>query len=176
MKQKVYISIDPGLDGCVAAIFDNTIRWHTIPTVGKIVNIPQLAKDLSVYKSDDYEVKIVLEDVHAIVNAAAKSTFQFGHVVGLIEGVLAALELPYIKVAPKKWQSIVFQGVPVQTKLSSTKKTMVNDTKAMALIAVTRLFPQFPISAFHRENTRVGKIHDGIVDALCMAYYCKTQN
>lgn len=172
-KTKVYVGIDPGKDGAICNIINGDVNWHVIPLIGKVVDISQLAKDLTLYKRDDYDVTVVLEDVHALFNVSANNTFQLGHVVGLIEGVLAALQLPYIKVAPKKWQALVFQGVPLQTKPSTTGKSVVNDTKAMALIAVSRLFPEIDKSRFERPGTRTNKIHDGIVDAVCMAYYCR---
>lgn len=176
-REKIWIGIDPGKDGAICAIFESgSIEWSVVPLVGKAVNIAQLSKDISKYKDTNYEAIVALEDVHAIMGAAAKSTFEFGHVVGLIEGILQTAKLPYYKIAPKIWQAVLFRGIPVQKKPSTTGKTEVTNTKAMALHAVSRLFPQYEMSSFYRAGTRSDKIHDGIIDALCMAHYCKTQD
>jgi crossover junction endodeoxyribonuclease RuvC len=46
----------------------------------------------------------VVEKVGAMPGQGVSSMFQFGRGVGMIEGVLAALEVPVTYVAPQKWQ------------------------------------------------------------------------
>ena len=76
-------------------------------------------------------------------------------------------------VQPKKWQSI-WEGVPIQ-KVPTGKKNKKGepmyktDTKATSLLAVQRLFPNIDL----RASERCKIPHDGIVDALLMAEYCR---
>jgi hypothetical protein len=83
--------------------------------------------------------------------------------------MLVAFKIPYTKIAPKKWQRQMFEGVSLMTKPSKTGKTQQVDTKAMALIAAQRIFPYADLKA----SPRCKKAHDGIVDSLLMAQYCR---
>lgn len=168
MENKVYMGIDPGKSGAIVAIFgDDIIRSWIMPTIGKEYDVRSLwkiIKDLS-----NFNIYCVLEDVHALFQVSANSTFDFGYGLGLIEGILTACEIPYSKIAPKKWQSLMFEGVPLITKPSSTGKTQKTDTKKMALIAAQRIFPTYDLKA----SDRCKKAHEGIVDALLMAQYSR---
>jgi hypothetical protein len=167
---KGFVGIDPGDKGFFTLIYPTGIQYYQIPLIKKKVDYTELAKiveDLFWTYGDN--IHVVLEDVHAIFGAAAKSTFNFGHIAGFLEGLVNAYKMPYTKVAPKKWQKEMFEGIPVQQKPSSTGKTMVNDTKAMALMAAKRLFPKENLLATARSS----KPHDGKVDSLLMAEYCR---
>ena len=126
------------------------------------------------WKSD---VLIIVEDVHSIFGVGAKSNFQFGRALGILEGIISALNIPYIKIAPKKWQATCFAGVPVvykpgKIKINKDGKEKLSqpvDNKAMALIAAKRIFPN--VSFLATERSKVD--HDGIIDASLMAYYAK---
>jgi hypothetical protein len=51
---------------------------------------------------------VVIEDVHSIFGSSSKSNFQFGRSLGILEGVVNALDIPYVKVQPKEWQKVSF--------------------------------------------------------------------
>jgi hypothetical protein len=111
-----------------------------------------------------------MENVHSIFRVGAKSNFQFGRALGIIEGILEALEIPYYKIQPKKWQEVCFEGVPRIMKPGKPATGRGDtDTKAMALVAAQRLYPKLDL----RKSTRAEKAHDGIVDALLLAHYAK---
>lgn len=164
---KTFIGIDPGKNGAVTIINENSMVSHIMPLIGKEIDIKGLYHLL---KSIDSESKYcVVESVHAIFGASAGATFEFGYGVGIIEGLLAALEIPCSKIAPKAWQKQMFEGVPLMTKPSSTGKTTKTDTKNMATIAAQRIFPNH----FLKATSKCKKVHDGIVDSVCIAEYCR---
>lgn len=88
----------------------------------------------------------------------------FEWVLGILEGMLAGMGFAYTKVIPKERQKVMWQGVsPVYKSGKSV------DTKATSLLAAKRLFPNEDL----RKSERASKPHDGIVDALLMAEYCR---
>lgn len=167
-KKKLRVGIDPGKSGFITEISVRGIISYPIPTIkGKFIDILELHDILENISFTDAHV--VLEDVHAIFGSSAKSTFSFGFVCGLIEGILVSLKIPYTKVQPKKWQKVMWEGIPVIKKPSTTGKTQVTDTKAMSLMAAKRLFPDVDLRATERST----KPHDGKIDSLLLAEYCR---
>lgn len=169
---KTYIGIDPGKSGGIVAIHpDGVILVAKTPLVADEISIPGLLEFLDHYKLQNPVV--VIEDVHSIFGTSAKSNFQFGRALGLVEGLVAALQLPMVKVAPKTWQKIAFLGIPEQRKPSSKPgKLGPLDTKPMALLAAQRLYPKVNLLASERSK----KPHEGIVDSLLLAHYGKVTN
>lgn len=165
---KTVIGIDPGKSGFICVYNEKSQLFIEIPSIGSEIDVTKLS-DIIYNISDTRVISMAcLEDVHAIFGASATSTFQFGRVVGLLEGILAANDIPYIKVSPKTWQKEMWQGVPLQKKTSSTGKTQVNDTKKNSLIAFSRLFPTIDA----RRNERCEKPDDNKVDSALIALYC----
>jgi hypothetical protein len=164
---------DVGKNGAIVIIDKNSdiIFKSVIPKIGNEYDQREIFKIFCTY---NLELKhFVLEDVHSIFGSSAKSNFQFGRGKGLLEMALIAADIPHTLVQPKKWQTI-WEGVPKQFKSTGKKKkngepVQKVDTKATSLIAVQRLFPNVDLRATKRCTT----FHDGIVDALLMAEYCK---
>ena len=167
MKQ--YVGIDIGKEGAIAIIDDVFITYDATPKIGTEIDLRGLSQIINKIGRDSI---VVIEDVHAIFKSSAKSTFEFGRALGIVEGILSAKVIPFIKVAPKTWQKEMFQGVALMHRPSSTKKTMVTDTKSMALIAAQRLFPNLDFTPTKASK----KPHNGIVDALLMAEYGRRKN
>ena len=111
----------------------------------------------------------VIESVHALFGSAAKATFSFGYIAGVLETFLVAYSIPYTKVQPKAWQKVMWQGVQMIKKPSFSKKTMVTDTKAMSEIAAKRLFPDIDF----RKTERSTRMDDNKIDSVLMAEYCR---
>lgn len=169
MIDKAYIGIDPGKRGYICVMRGETITFHPMPLIGKEFDIHSLFELLFKVANTGSNIHCVVEDVHAILGSSAGATFSFGFGVGVIEGILVSLSIPYTKIPPKKWQKEMHQGVAIQKKKSSTGKTMVNDTKLMSEMAAKRLFPKVNLKA----SERCKNIHDGKVDALLMCEFCK---
>lgn len=158
-----YISIDPGKTGGVAILHeDGTLELHTIPVIGKEVDLKSLNEIL--HKATRTEHIVCLEDVHAIPGTGAGSNFEFGRIKGLKEGMLVGMQATYVMVNPKTWQKTIWQGVPLQKKAAGG-----NDTKATSLLAARRWFPKETFLATARSS----KPHDGLVDSALMAMFLK---
>lgn len=185
MRNKIRIGCDPGAKGGVVALYhDGSLKMSKTPITGKEIDINQFKNIILEYAGDIDEkgnwindVLVVVEDVHSIFGVGAKSNFQFGRALGILEGIISALDLPYIKIAPKKWQAVCFAGVPVVYKPGKMKTNSKGeqklsqpvDNKAMALIAAKRIFPNQSFLATDRSKVA----HDGIVDAALLAYFIK---
>ena len=95
------IGIDPGKSGGVAWVD----LYGTVPFAAKMPDaVHELAELLRDVCSRDDCVKVYLEKVHAMPKQGVSSTFTFGQGLGQIEGVLAALQVPYEWVTPQRWQ------------------------------------------------------------------------
>lgn len=169
---KYSIGIDVGANGGLAVVTDtNQVRLKVTPKTGNEIDIHNIALFLSSFKEDSY---CVIEDVHSIFGTGAKANFMFGRSLGIVEAVISTLGIPYVKVAPKKWQSVMWEGVrPIIINTGKLDKKgeikYKTDTKATSLIACKRLFPNVNLKATERSK----KDHDGIVDSLLMAKYCQ---
>lgn len=157
------MGIDPGADGGIAIFTsDGNLTLYSIPKIGKAVDVYTLSRMIRDCKLIDVK-HCVIEDVHSIFGAGAKSNFQFGWIVGILEALLVANDISFTKVAPKAWQKLMHEGVPKMTKPGKTS----SDTKAMSLMAAKRLFP----NEGFLPTPRSSKPHDGLVDAALMAVY-----
>jgi len=151
------IGIDPGLSGAVAIIngTDN-LRVLDMPTMtvernGKAkrqVSATELAQILYSMKSDNCHVFV--EKVSAMAGQGVTSVFSFGRSFGMIEGILAALQMPVTFVAPSTWVKALGRG---QGKDASRARAM-------------ELFPT--------EQEQFKRVKDdGRADAALIAYWGK---
>jgi crossover junction endodeoxyribonuclease RuvC len=104
--------IDPGATGAVAVLDTElgTLEIFDTPTalvkVGtRSVQRIMPASFARLLKSHRVDVA-ALERVHAMPKQGVSSTFAFGHAYGVVEGILAALEIPYDLLDPQKWQTL----------------------------------------------------------------------
>lgn len=156
-----YIGVDIGKKGAIVGINDNleVLFKYVMPlTKQKEIDLPELLKIFTDIATSYRACIVAVEDVHSIFGSSAKSNFQFGRSLGIIEGFVGAKEFSYLKVPPKTWQKIAHVGIPKS-----------EDKKAMSLSAAKRLFPKVDFTATKRSTVP----HDGIVDALLIAYYLK---
>lgn len=183
MKKRCYLGFDVGKHGAIVGIdADGNVTTNAMPLAASgEISLKTIFEILKNY-TDNYDIICAVEDVHSIFGSSAKSNFQFGRALGVLEGFIGSFEFPFIQVAPKTWQKVAFLGVPEirkaptseqisKAKLGEVAKGSV-DTKAMALIAAERLFPKVNLFA----NSRCKKPNDGIVDALLIAHFLKISN
>lgn len=158
------LSIDPGKNGAIV-VADYSKGIHEV----KLESFK-----MPVQKNNDFDLKeiekifsargkfnmCVMEDVHSIFGMSAKSNFQFGRIVGILEAHMSATGKPYSLVKPKDWQKISWEGIQ-----------KVKDPKKNSLAAAKRLFPGESFLATQRSTVP----HDGIIDAVLISYYafCK---
>jgi crossover junction endodeoxyribonuclease RuvC len=113
---KYCIGVDPGLSGAIAVISPESLKIFDMPTMtvernGKAkrqVSATELAQILKTAKSDDCHVFV--EKVSAMAGQGVTSVFSFGRSFGMIEGILAALQMPVTYVAPATWVKAVHRG------------------------------------------------------------------
>lgn len=158
----IFIGIDPGLTGAVAAISPKGgVIVSLVPTIKgeKTKRLYDLESMKALVKNIGYEPRpdrrfVVLERQHAFPGQGSTSTFSIGRGFGLWEGILTGIGIEYITVPAQRWQKEVCPG----------KK---GESKIRAIQAVLRLFPGTQL----RVGTRSKKDHTGFADAICMAEF-----
>jgi hypothetical protein len=161
---KTYIGIDIGLKGAIAYIqADGSIYCTPMPVIKDTLDPTELMSALS----RGGKAVAVFEKLGVIFGTAKSTAFSMGYQSGAVEVGCIAAGLTYTKVPAKQWQKDMFIGVD-EIKNSKGKR----DTKAMALVAVKRIFPQVKLTFGERAT----KPHDGLVDALLMAEWARRNN
>jgi crossover junction endodeoxyribonuclease RuvC len=140
----IYIGIDPGKSGGIAAIIDGkAMAWAYDDAVLKNV----------LRTSGGEGTMCFVEKVSAMPKQGVTSMFNFGKSFGYILGMLEYTETPYQLIPPQKWK----------------KAYSLDGDKAHSIAACKRLFPE--ISLLRTE--RCSKEHDGMAEALLIAEYCR---
>lgn len=169
---KIRVGIDVGKDGGIAVFVNDKLEsLEVTPNIGTQIDLKRIVDILQSNNDGVHsDFHVVVENVHAIGGSAAGATFSFGWSLGILEGILVALSIPYTKVTPKDWQKELWQGInPIIKTPKGESKRKVVDTKATSLLAAQRLFP----SVDFRKSERASKAHDGMVDAILLAEYCR---
>lgn len=117
---EVFIAIDPGKNGGVA--WCDAHEAFAVPMPENPHELAELLRGLTVLAE---HTDCVLERVHAMPRDGGSSAFAFGENYGRIQGVLAALKIPYRFVTPQAWQKKV-------GALPKDKKERKNALKAFA--------------------------------------------
>lgn len=148
------VGIDPGNSGAIAIWNGKELRVVAMPVVsiktGKSVKNRVDAALLASYLRQETDIEhVFVELVNAMPGQGVTSMFTFGRGAGIIEGVLAGLELPYTLVSPVKWRN----GIGGMSK-----------GKDAARARAAALFPKFA-DLFKR------KCDNGRADAALIAKY-----
>lgn len=148
----IYVGIDPGKNGGVAYVSESgEVSMVKMPTLPLFVS---LLHDWHM----EFGIKhVFLEKGQAMPGQGVCSTFTNGKHCGELEGALVVMNLPYTLLPPQSWQKEMFRG------------TLTGEPKKRALCAATRLFPKETF----RATTKAIKAHDGMIDAVLMAEYCR---
>jgi crossover junction endodeoxyribonuclease RuvC len=94
-----------------------------------------------------------VEKVSAMPGQGVVSMFNFGHNLGLIEGLLRGYGISYQLVPPQTWK----------------KEFSLSSDKAKSIEVCQKLFPNVSLLATERSR----KPNDGIAEALLMAEYAR---
>lgn len=103
MTPPTIIGIDPGLTGAIACLHADTgaLIWvEDMPVIDKRINAAALGDLLD----PEVGAMVVVEAVHAMPKQGVSSSFNFGHSLGVIHGVIGALALPQCNVTPQEWK------------------------------------------------------------------------
>ena len=155
------IGIDPGINGAISVF-----SWET-HTLFEVIDMPTLEVDSGKTKKRHISAvglrdilvcyldsHVVIEKVGAMPGQGVTSMFNFGRSAGIIEGVVAALQIPHTYVAPATWTKAVGRAAG---KDASRMRAM-------------ELFPAAKAALFKRAKD------DGRADAALIAYWYLTKN
>lgn len=158
----VYVGIDPGLSGAIAAIdgdgrLISAARTPVLKPSGKgktVYDLPEMVRAVEeISESGRWIARVALEQVSAMPHDGVTSSFRFGTGWGLWRGILAALRVPTILVRPQAWQGETLAGKP-----------RGKDSKTSAVAVAKSLFPSIPIRY---------KADWGMADAVLMAEWAR---
>ena len=143
----LYIGIDPGAKGSMCLIANGKVLF-------KDFDLKEYSNTLKAFlDTDDTELMVAIEKVHAMPGQGVSSSFSFGQRLGEIEGMLTALQIPYELVAPKDWQKAC--GIPAKS-----------DKKGIASV-IQKLYPTAELYG------NKGGLRDGRSDALGLAHFIR---
>lgn len=173
---KAYLGIDVGGKGFITLCKpDGEYEFFSIEA-----HTPREIDDfLKGVKSNYQQLFCAMEEIHAIFGSAAKATFSFGEINGLLKGLLIANSIPFELVQPKKWQDEiwgfsdkVFETKVVKTKDGSFKQQKRINTKQTSFNAAARLFPSIDL----RKSQRSKNLDDNKCDSLLICEYARRKN
>lgn len=148
------IGIDPGASGGIAffSMQRGLLSIFDMPTVevkrgGKNKREVSAAMLNAIIGARDIDAAFV-EKVGAMPGQGVSSMFQFGRSVGMIEGVLSALEIPTNYVTPQSWQ----------------KAVGARGGKDASRARAAELFPAYAANFTRKKD-------DGRADAALIAWY-----
>ena len=143
----VYIGIDPGAKGSMCVISNGKV-------VFKDFDLKNYSNTLKAFlDTNDTELMVAIEKVHAMPGQGVSSSFSFGQRLGELEGMLTALQIPYELVAPRDWQKAC--GIPAKS-----------DKKGIASV-MQKLYPTAELYG------NKGGLRDGRSDALGLAHFIR---
>jgi len=147
---KLYIGIDPGNNGAIAFIPTDGKPWFLCLKDATDKDIFEAVRDAVEYADGEkLDVVALIEQVASSPQMGVKSAFTFGEGFGKLVMLLTALEIPFERIRPLKWQ----------TALGCKSGGDKNVTKRKA----QELFPAM-------------KITHANADALLIAEYCRRTN
>lgn len=173
--KKIFVGVDVGQNGGIFAMREDrsVILKEAVPKKGTDIDYLEM---LDIFKrisqtprSKDEEIVVIIEDVHSLFGMSAKSNFSFGHVKGVKEAMVMALDYAYKLIPPKKWQKAVWMPEDIVEEPAGKSNRVKKDTKATSLNAAKRIFPDVDFT----RSARATKPHDGIIDAALMAEYAR---
>jgi crossover junction endodeoxyribonuclease RuvC len=149
------IGIDPGVSGALALIapddsLSDLIDMPTMLLTGKrqTVNAAELGKVLRGWLMGSHSTIAILEQVSAMPGQGVSSMFSFGTSYGIVQGVMAALQIPLHFVRPQAWKQRA--GIPPKSE------------KDLARTVAQRLYP----AASLERKKDIGR-----ADAILIARY-----
>ena len=163
---KLYMGIDVGGKGFITTQKEGVFSHYSIADN----DLYQLSEIMAEIRKEK-EIVCVIEDIHSIYGASAKSTFNFGFCKGYLIGLLAANRIPYHLIPPKEWQKEIWSNADKVVKYSSDGKKST-DTKNTSINACKRIFPHLDL----RKNERCRNIDDNKVDSILMSEYARRKN
>ena len=160
----VVIGVDPGTQGALCLLdssTNNTIYFHSLPDGNALYeSVDSILNWLRILQIPH---KIAIEDVHSMGGMSAKSNFQFGRNLGLIEALIHSWSNQVEYVQPKAWQKAC--GIVFSYPKGATASEKSKIRKMTTAARVLELYPRADIYG------PKGGLKDGRSDALMIAHY-----
>lgn len=172
---KIYVGIDIGKAGAFCILYpDGTVETFAMPMIKIELDYHEIAQKITdLAQNYTGHVHIAFEKLGVIFGSSKQTAFSMGNQAGAIEMICICQNIPYTKVRAVDWQKSMFQGLDQITKPSKTPGAKpVRDTKAMALVAVKRLFPNLKLTFGQRATVP----NDGLIDSVLIAEYARRNN
>jgi len=166
----IYLGIDPGVTGAVAAIYSNgTVTSVPLPVL-KRASLSKTAKDR--HYVDPFELHRLLDKYPPMTSVVflertqagmkgAIANYSLGHSSGVIMGVLAALRLNYTEVRPQEWKKM-FGLLTAKADRGMEKNAKAKKNKNASREVAQALFPSVSLKRVK---------DDGRAEALLIAEY-----
>lgn len=116
----IFIGIDPGISGAIAALGENSDVLYVADT--PTVHSLKSALD-NIVSQIDYTPVAAIERVTAFPGQGVVSMFNFGFAAGAAHACLVCNAVPFVTVQPKTWQA----GVIPKTKEQMQRKSISID-------------------------------------------------
>jgi len=148
----IVIGIDPGKRGGIALYDGQNMKAYAMP-ICKDGTLDIRAVRQIINRGDGVEVYI--EHAQSMPRQGIVATFTYGREFGRLLGTVEIICGNYEPVKPQVWQRPIYQGIRGKGKERSIKTCKI-------------LFPSFDLPTL---TPRSKKPHDGIADAMLIAYY-----
>jgi crossover junction endodeoxyribonuclease RuvC len=107
----IIFGIDPGQTGAIAVLHDGEVKQVIdMPTTARLhgkgqqVDAYTLTSELLAAASGHNQRLAIIEAVSAMPGQGVSSTFRFGEALGVVLGVLGALQIPVSWASPVRWK------------------------------------------------------------------------
>ena len=107
----IIFGIDPGQTGAIAVLHDGEVKQVIdMPTTARLhgkgqqVDAYTLTSELLAAASGHNQRRAIIEAVSAMTGQGVSSTFRFGEALGVVLGVLGALQIPVSWASPVRWK------------------------------------------------------------------------
>lgn len=148
----IYIGVDPGKNGGYAVISKSETRQAVFAYPW---DDDLFAMDMaSLMQFKEHGIVAAVEKVGAMPGQGVTSMFHFGRSAGYIEGVLAALGIPFQLVPPAKWKK---------------EFSLIGKDKGVSIVTCRRLFPELDLKRTEKCRTD----SDGMAEAALIAEYAR---
>lgn len=162
---KVVIGCDPGAKGAMCAIYTFSDSAPVTQFIDNGEPVTDILYWLRMQLPHDEPKHIMLEDVHSLFGMSAKSNFNFGKNLGIVETLLLLQGSPLKIVQPKIWQKAVGVDVPSNIKGPARSKAIKAEVARLCEV-------HYPGCKIWGKR---GGLMDGRSDALMIAHYCLMQ-
>jgi len=159
----VVIGVDPGASGALCSLDSCTkeIKFHSTPQSKNLFD--SIGAILNWLSTQHIPTIVAIEDVHSMGGMSAKSNFQFGRNLGLIEALIHSWSNQVEYVQPKVWQKACGISFIYPERLKAIKRG-----KIRKMTTAARALELYPGADIYGPK---GGLKDGRSDALMIAHY-----